>query len=124
MFFLIRLIILIVVIIPIFIFVKTKKTINKKKWYIISGVLAVIIMASVIFPVESLIVKFSTPETAFKYVMGNNNIVQVVDGEQSSFVIGEKQDTYIYLILPKSQRLFALQYHHYIPNNVNIYVHH
>lgn len=64
----------------------------------------------VAFPIENMITNFSTPEIAFKYIMGNDRVVQIVDGEQSSFVIGEKQDSYIYLILPKSDDGWEIDY--------------
>ena len=54
-------------------------------------------------PLENLFITFDTPEKAFEYYnWGESDIELVVEGENCGFVVGSKENTDTYLIIPKT----------------------
>lgn len=84
--------------------IKRSKTVHKRKKYIISAIVAIVLMTTLAFvPVENLFITFNSPEAVYNYVnFGNSSVKLVVDGNESDLVIGEKADSDIYLIVPKN----------------------
>lgn len=85
------------------IIIKKATIAHKGRWRIISVVVcAVLASLSALIPVENVFVTYNSPESAFKYV--NSCEAQlVVEGKETAFVIGDKDDADIYLIVPKSK---------------------
>lgn len=83
---------------------KRFKTINKHKKYIVCAVISIALTTALAFlPFENLFTAFKSPESVYKYVnYGKSNVKLVVDGNNSSFVIGEKNHSDTYLIVPKT----------------------
>lgn len=74
----------------------------KQKYRLISLILSMVFCTiSGMLPVENLIFSFSSPEQAYKYY-NVGKIVLTVNGENSDLVIGEKKDTYVYAMIPKT----------------------
>ncbi len=83
--------------------IKKSTIVHKRRWHIISFVAcAVLASLSALIPLENAFVTYNSPESSFKYV--NSCEAQlVVEGKETAFVIGNKGDTDIYLIVPKSK---------------------
>lgn len=82
---------------------KIKKTTKRKK--LIASFLASItlITALAFIPFENLFFSFKSPEESYKYVNSEiSNVKLVVNGNNSDFVIGEKNNSDVYLIIPKT----------------------
>ena len=79
---------------------------NKIRWNkicFLAVTISIIFMIVLAFiPFENLFITFSSPEKAFHYYQGSKTKVKlVVKGKDSDLVIGEDDDTHIYLIVPK-----------------------
>lgn len=86
-----------------FILIKKSRIIQKKKWSIIAFLTSVILAAiSAFIPFENAFVTFSSPETSYKYTT-LVNAKAVINGENNDFVIGQRNDTDTYLIVPKTK---------------------
>ena len=53
-------------------------------------------------PVEKLFLRFDSPNEAYEYT-NSADILLMVDGNESTFVIGESKDAINHLIVPKSE---------------------
>lgn len=83
---------------------RTKRLPSRKAYLtiIISDILLVTVLS--LIPVENLFYTFKTPEDAFRYYNSDvNRIELVVEGEQSDFVVGIKNNTSTILALPKTK---------------------
>lgn len=80
---------------------KRKLKLNKKCF--ILTIISAFVLTTVagLIPIENTFVSFSNPESAYSY---NHiaNVEMIISGEESDFVIGEKDDINIYGIVPKS----------------------
>lgn len=86
-----------------FLLITTKKMTRKAMKIGVSICLTVLLITlSACIPFEDLIITFQSPEEAFEYYSSRNaNVKLIVNGENSDFVVGEKDGTDIYLIIPK-----------------------
>lgn len=98
----IRLIFLGLVFIAFFLLIRKSHIIYKKRWRIISLILAIAFTAiSALIPIENAFITFSTVEASYSY-SNFGTVKLIVDGEKTDFVISQKGDTDIYTIIPKS----------------------
>lgn len=84
-----------------------KKTGPGKKYskYIGEVVLSVALSTALAFvPFENLLVTFSSPEAAYKYVNAGTDVKLVVDGKNSDFVIGDRNGTDVLMAVPKTAK--------------------
>lgn len=76
---------------------------NEKKCNIVSVLIAVFISTVLAFvPFENALMNFSTPEAAYQYFNAGVEVQQIVEGEESDFIIGGKNGKQNILIVPKS----------------------
>ena len=77
---------------------------RKRRMCITSLVVTVVLITILSFlPFENLFHAFSSAEDAYNYVdFGNGKVALVIEGDESDFVVGEKNDAYSYLIIPKT----------------------
>lgn len=88
--------------------VKVSKTNRKRRFYMISLVLAILCSTlSFLFPFENAFVTFSTPESAFSYT-NSGDIKLIIDGSKTNFVVAEEGDISIYSIIPKTEKGWKL----------------
>lgn len=97
-FIIIRLIILLLVLFPVLVKERGKKSKTKKTVAIILS--AFLLAVSALIPFENLFVTFSTAESSYKYHNQGTPVI-TVDGQDTSLVVGQKRNTYIYNIIPK-----------------------
>lgn len=82
--------------------IKKTQVRHKHRWSIIAFIIAVIMTTIfALLPIENAFITFSSPESAYNY-NHSGNVKLVVDGEKTDFVVGAKEDRYIYAIVPKS----------------------
>lgn len=76
----------------------------KRKHYIACIVISIALITTLAFlPFENLFITFKSPESVYKYVnYGKSNVKLIVEGNNSDFVIGEKNNSDTYLIVPKT----------------------
>lgn len=55
-----------------------------------------------LFPVENYLFSFESAEKAYHY-SNSGEIKAVLEGENSDFVVGKKDDVYIYSVIPKAE---------------------
>ena len=86
------------------IIVINKKAKNKRRLCGSFTVASVCLLVALSFlPLENLFITFDTPEKAFEYYnWGESDIELVVEGENCGFVVGSKENTDTYLIIPKT----------------------
>lgn len=85
-----------------FVIIKKSKTENARKYMAISfACITVLWTASAFIPAENTFITFPSPGAAYIYSKPGS-VKLIVEGENSDFVIGEKDDTYIYSIIPKT----------------------
>jgi len=84
---------------------KVNAIINKRKYIIALTVFTVLLIPALSFlPFENYFVTFESPEQAYKYMnIGYKDSPLVIDGESSSLVVGNKNGTHSYLIIPRSK---------------------
>lgn len=88
--------------------VKVSKTNRKRRFYMISLVLAILCSTlSFLFPFENAFVTFSTPESVFSYT-NSGDIKLIIDGSKTNFVVAEEGDISIYSIIPKTEKGWKL----------------
>ena len=104
-FIIIRLIILLLVLFPLLRKERVQKSKNKKTVAIILS--AFLLAVSALIPFENLFVTFSTAESSYKY-HNQGTPVTTVDGQDTSLVVGQKGNTYIYNIIPKADNGWKL----------------
>lgn len=89
----------------LFILIKKSKTANKRLACMISAVITLaFICILTLFPLENVLVTFTTPESAFKYVNMEPDVKLSVYGENTCLIIGEKSGVSNILIIPKSEK--------------------
>lgn len=83
---------------------KKSKAVHKHKPYIFSVIFAVVFITILAFiPFENLFITFNSPEKVFNYYNGGKSDVNlVVNGKNSDLVIGDSNNTDVYLIVPKT----------------------
>ena len=78
------------------------KSINAFRKLIITFMLSVILTTlSALIPLENVFVTFSSPESAYNY-NHSGKVKLIVNGSKTDFIVGEKNGTDVYLIVPKS----------------------
>ena len=97
----VRLILCIVSIIAIILLSKT----HIPKVARITVTIAIILSAFLlsIFPFENLLITFLTPESAYTYYYGATDNKTVIAGQNSNLVVGTRDNTDLYLIVPKTR---------------------
>lgn len=76
---------------------------NKKKSNILSVLIVVFVSTMLAFvPFENAIITFPTPEAAYRYYNAGAEVQQIVEGEESDFIIGGKNGKQNILIVPKT----------------------
>ena len=83
---------------------KKNKAVNKFKLRVILAGLSVILVFVLGFlPFENLFITFQSPEAAYEYSnFGKSNVDLVVEGNNCDFVIEQENESYTYLIIPKT----------------------
>lgn len=78
------------------------KSINAFRKLIITFMLTIILTTlSALIPLENVFVTFSSPESAYNY-NHSGKVKLIVNGSKTDFIVGEKNGTDVYLIVPKS----------------------
>ena len=78
------------------------KSINAFRKLIITFMLTIIFTTlSALIPLENVFVTFSSPESAYNY-NHSGKVKLIVNGSKTDFIVGEKNNTDVYLIVPKS----------------------
>ena len=78
------------------------KSINAFRKLIITFMLSVILTTlSALIPLENVFVTFSSPESAYNY-NHSGKVKLIVNGSKTDFIVGEKNNTDVYLIVPRS----------------------
>lgn len=76
---------------------------RKRTWTIIAFIAAVVVLtASALIPVENAFLSFASPEAAYRY-NHSGAVMLEINGEKTTFLVGEKGDTYEYAIIPKAK---------------------
>lgn len=104
MYSLIRLLIGCIVFCCVILVLKKSKIGHKHKPYIFSVIITVVFIIILAFiPFENLFITFLSPEKAFNYYNGGKSGIKlVVNGKDSDLVIGDNNNTDVYLIVPKT----------------------
>jgi hypothetical protein len=77
----------------------------------ISIVTVVLLVLSILFPVELFFVRFKTPTDAQSYAYFNNDIIDVVYGEESAFILSKDSDhgaDYAYSVIQKDAKGYMI----------------
>ena len=84
--------------------IKKFKAIRKHILYIVFTSLSVLLIVVLTFlPFENLFITFDSPKAAYEYYkLGRSNIELIVEGDDCDFIIDRKNDSDIYLIIPKT----------------------
>lgn len=84
--------------------IKSSKLVFKRNYCIIKAVIiAVLITLAAFVPLENAFITFNSPEAAYRYYnIGTEEIELVVSGQHSDLVIGKKNHSDVYLIVPKT----------------------
>ena len=78
------------------------KAINACRKLTITFMLAIILTTlSALIPLENVFVTFSSPESAYNY-NHSGKVKLIVNGSKTDFIVGEKNGTDVYLIVPRS----------------------
>ncbi len=81
-----------------FLIIRKSAIINKRRWYFKSAIIVFVLYTlSWFVPVENALITFSSPEATFNYT-NSDNVILVVEGEESALVIGDDVSD----IIPKS----------------------
>lgn len=107
----------------------TKK--NKRRWYIVLLVCFVLSSSALAFvPFEDTFFRFSSPESAFRYYYPKANYIDlIIEGNESTYVVGSESDRFKYLIIPKEDKgwkvglgIYTQTVHSEFTNNVVIHI--
>ena len=84
--------------------VSRTKLVHKKTWYIIIVTITVaLVSVSAVVPLENVFYTFKTPHAAYNYYnFGKTDIKLVFSGKNSDLVVGDKNNSNVYLIIPKT----------------------
>lgn len=84
--------------------VKKSKAIRKRVLYLVfAGIAVVLVVVLAFLPFENLLVTFDSPQAAYAYFNpGKSDVALVVEGDACDFVVGRKNGTDTYLIVPKT----------------------
>lgn len=85
-----------------FLIIRKSAIINKRRWYFKSAIIAFVLYTlSGFVPVENALITFSSPEAAFNYT-NSDDVILVVEGQESALVIGDAGKKNSFDIIPKS----------------------
>lgn len=99
---LIRWIFVIIIFIICYIFIKKSNIVNKRKWIILSIFIALFLpFLTTLGPIENAFITFSSLESAY-YYSNEGYIEHIVEGNETDFVIAQKDDSNILTIIPKT----------------------
>lgn len=84
--------------------IKKPKAICKRVLYLVfAGIAVVLVVVLAFLPFENLFVTFDSPQAAYAYYLpGKSDTALVVEGDACDFVVGQKNGTDTYLIVPKT----------------------
>lgn len=84
--------------------IKKSKAICKRVLYLVfAGIAVVLVVVLAFLPFENLFVTFDSPQAAYAYYLpGKSDTALVVEGDACDFVVGQKNGTDTYLIVPKT----------------------
>ncbi|MBR0540957.1 MAG: hypothetical protein IJK26_01985 [Clostridia bacterium] len=86
----------------IYFYLYKRHHLTKIKSKIFWCVVAVVICVSFVFPIDNLLLSFSSPEKSYKYThLGNTTVV--AEGLNSSFLVEQKNEQSIYSLIPKKE---------------------
>lgn len=80
---------------------KDKVNKSKTKKIILIAVSIALFVVSALIPFENVFITFSTPEASYKYHNQGTPVI-CVEGQDTDLVVGQKGDSYIYNIAPKT----------------------
>lgn len=80
---------------------KDKVNKSKTKKIVIIAVSVALFVVSALIPFENVFITFSTPEASYKYHNQGTPII-CVEGQDTDLIVGQKGDSYIYNIAPKT----------------------
>ena len=85
--------------------IKKFKVVHKRILCVVFTSISVALVTVLAFlPFENLFMNFNSPKEAYEYYcFGKSNIELVVEGNDCDFVIGHKNDSDTYLIIPKTE---------------------
>lgn len=112
--------------IGISIFLKRTNIIHKRLIKIF-GIIIILILIdlSVLFPVENLFIRFSSPESALSYSVINGGIQGKIDGNQSTLILYQSGDSTAISIFPKDEKGWKigthLSYEQILSKNIDKY---
>ena len=125
MFYLIRIILIIMILLACFLFLRKKKVsifskTNRKK-RIIGIVLSVVFIALLFIPYEAPFVRFDSPEASVKYSTIKGNMpLHVVEGENAAFTLQNANNNYYFhTILKHDDKYGFCDYHSKIDKVIN-----
>lgn len=98
-FIVIRIIILLLVL--VLLLKKDKVNKSKTKKIIIIAVSVALFVVSALIPFENVFITFSTPEASYKYHNQGTPVI-CVEGQDTDLIVGQKGNSYIYNIAPKT----------------------
>ena len=106
MFFLIRLIITIAMLISIGLVGKKLKVRKNRLQYVLTVVIGIVVITLLsVVPLENLFVDFKSPQAAYEYTSwGDPDIELIVEGHNCDFVVERQDATYVYGIVPKTEK--------------------
>lgn len=92
-------------VIVVFVFLLMKK--KRRLALFISIVTVVLLVLSILFPVEHFLVRFKTPTDAYCYSSLNSNIIDVVYGDESAFILSKGRGSgadYVFSLIQKDAK--------------------
>ena len=86
--------------------IRKNRSEKKRVLYICTAVITVILITVLAFiPLENVFISFDSPEEAYSYTSwAKADVKQVVYGDESALVVGDKFDSEEYLIIPKGRQ--------------------
>lgn len=104
MFIIVRFVIVCIFFICAVAIIKKSKVICKRILYVVFTSMSVALLIVLTFlPFENFFITFDSPKEAYEYYnFGESNIKLVIEGNNSDFVIDRKNDSDIFLIIPKT----------------------
>ncbi len=105
-----------------------KQISHRYKVFLFAIYIFISVIISVI-PFENAFYNFKSPESVYEYVYPDIRICSTIEGGNSSFIVGEKNNKYTYLIVPKTKSGWSLglgsemqQINHVVSDNIIITV--
>lgn len=106
----------------IFIILRKKSTVTRRRIIYLICLTVIVISVLSLLPIENLFMRFDTPEAAFRYFhLGKNNIELVVEGNDSAFVIDYQNNTNTYQIIPKDDNKWKVGIGLYLKTVVHMF---